>query len=68
MEVRGDTATGVSFSQIKMVRASEGPDILTDYSVKYEDKYVRQEGKWLIKERTGHFIIIEARPLPQAHA
>jgi hypothetical protein len=36
--------------------------------VRYDDTYVRQEGKWLIKERIGHFLIIEARPLPSAHA
>lgn len=63
INVDGDTATGVSFTQIKMVRASEGPDILTDYSVRYDDQYVRQDGKWLIKARTGHFLIVEARPL-----
>lgn len=59
-----DTATGVSFSQIKMIRASEGKNIITDYSVRYDDKYVYQNGKWLIKERTGYFIIVEARPFP----
>lgn len=63
VKVDGDTASGVSFSQIKMIRESEGKDILTDYSVKYDDKYVFQNGKWLIKERTGYFIIVEARPL-----
>jgi hypothetical protein len=62
VQVAGDTATGISYAQLKMVRASEGPDMLTDYSVRYEDKYVRQEGKWLITERTGHFILVEARP------
>jgi len=63
VEIDGDTATGTSFSQIKMIRESEGKDILTDYSVKYDDKYVYQNAKWLIKERTGHFIIVEERPL-----
>lgn len=63
VNVDGDTATGVSFTQIKMIRASEESDILTDYSVRYDDEYVRLNSKWLIKERTGHFIIIEARPL-----
>jgi ketosteroid isomerase-like protein len=63
VNVTGDTATGVSFTQIKMVRASEGPDVLTDYSVRYDDQYVRQGDKWLLKERTAHFIIVEARPL-----
>jgi len=64
VQLTGDTATGVSFSQIKMLRAAEGPDILTDYSVRYDDKYVRRAGKWLIAERTGHFLLVEARPLP----
>jgi ketosteroid isomerase-like protein len=63
VSVDGNTATGVSFTQLKMVRASEGSDILTDYSVRYDDQYVRQGDKWLIKERTAHFLILEARPL-----
>lgn len=61
--VDGDTAIGISFSQIKMIREIEGSDILTDYSVKYEDQYVRKLGRWLINQRTGHFVIVEARPL-----
>lgn len=63
VKIDGETATGVSFSQLKMVREVEGKDILTDYSVKYDDKYVCKNGKWFIKERTGYFLIIEARPI-----
>jgi len=63
VNIDGDTATGVSFSQIKMIRESDGKNIISDYSVKYDDKYVCQNGKWLIKERTGYFKIVEARPL-----
>ncbi|HWV71420.1 MAG TPA: nuclear transport factor 2 family protein [Pseudosphingobacterium sp.] len=63
VKIDGDTATGVSFSQLKMVREKDGKANITDYSVKYEDTYVRQDGKWLIKARIGHFLIIEARTL-----
>ena len=63
LELEGDTARGISFSQIKMIREPEGKSILTNYSVRYDDKYVRQDGKWLIKQRTGYFIMIEERPL-----
>jgi ketosteroid isomerase-like protein len=63
VKINHDTATGVSFTQIKMIRAVEGKDVLTDYSVKYDDKYVHVNGKWLIKERVGTFLIIEARTL-----
>ncbi|WP_217902338.1 nuclear transport factor 2 family protein [Siphonobacter sp. BAB-5385] len=65
VKIDGASATGVSFSQIKMIRGSEGPDVLTDYSVKYEDTYVLENGKWFIKARIGHFVIVEARPLAQ---
>lgn len=63
VKLNGDAATGVSFTLIKMVREEEGKEVLTDYSVRYEDIYVRQNGTWLIKERTAYFIIVEARAL-----
>ncbi|MFS4429546.1 nuclear transport factor 2 family protein [Chryseobacterium sp. S90] len=62
-KIDGKMATGISFSQIKMIRENEGNDVLTDYSVKYEDKYVFQNEKWLIKERIGYFVIIESRTI-----
>lgn len=63
VKISNETASGVSFTQIKMIREEEGKDILTDYSVKYDDNYVFQKGKWLIKDRVAHFLIIEARPI-----
>ena len=63
VKVDGDTATGVAYSQLKMVRDEDGKDVITDYSVKYDDTYVRQNGTWLIEARTAYFIIIEARTL-----
>lgn len=63
VKIEDETATGISFSQLKMVREVEGKYILTDYSVKYEDFYVYQSGKWLIKDRIAYFLIIESRHL-----
>ncbi|MBU3155779.1 nuclear transport factor 2 family protein [Clostridium estertheticum] len=63
VKVDGDTATGVAYSQLKMVREEDGKEIITDYSVKYDDTYVRQNGNWLIKTRIAHFIIIDVRTL-----
>lgn len=62
-KIDGETTTGVSFSQIKMIREADGKDVLTDYSVKYEDQYVFQNGKWLIKDRIGYFVMIESRTI-----
>lgn len=61
VKILGDTATGISFSQLKMIRENEDRDILSEYNVKYDDKYVLENGKWLIKERTGYFVIVETR-------
>lgn len=63
VKIDGETATGISFSQIKMIREADGKDVLTDYSVKYDDQYVFQNGKWLIKERIAYFLIVESRTL-----
>lgn len=63
VKIDGKTATGISFSQIKMIREADGNDVLTDYSVKYEDNYVLQNGKWFIKERIAYFLIVESRTL-----
>ncbi|MBE9462098.1 nuclear transport factor 2 family protein [Dyadobacter subterraneus] len=62
VQIDGRTATGISFTQIKMVREADGKDNITDYSVRYDDQYVFQGEKWLIKQRTAHFTIVEARP------
>ncbi len=62
-EIGAETATGISYSQLKMIREEEGKDILTDYSVRYDDSYVLQDGKWLIKDRVAHFIIVESRTI-----
>lgn len=40
VKIEGGTVTGVSFSQLKMVREIEGKGILTDYCVRYDDEYV----------------------------
>lgn len=61
VKINGEDASGISYSQIKMIREVDGKDILTDYSVKYEDFYVLQNGQWFIKDRIGHFTIIESR-------
>ncbi len=63
VEIDGDNATGISFSQIKMIRESDGKETLTDYSVRYDDTYVFEDGKWLIKNRVGYFLMIENRIL-----
>lgn len=64
VKINNETASGVSYSQIKMIREIEGKDVLTDYSVKYDDYYVKINGKWLIKDRVAHFVVVKSNNLP----
>jgi hypothetical protein len=64
VKINDKTASGVSYSQIKMIREIEGKDVLTDYSVKYEDYYVKINEKWLIKDRIAYFVIVKSNNLP----
>lgn len=52
-----------SFAQIKMIREIDEKNVLTDYSVRYDDKNILQNDKWLINYREGNFVIIEERLL-----
>ncbi|MDO3412233.1 nuclear transport factor 2 family protein [Saccharibacillus sp. CPCC 101409] len=63
VQVDGDRATGIVFSQMKMLREQDGEEVLTDYSVKYNDVYVKQNGAWLIGKRTSEYTFIESRVL-----
>lgn len=57
-------ATGILYSQIKMVRAnSDNQEVLTDYSVKYEDAYVKVNGSWRISQRVAYYVIVDSKVL-----
>lgn len=61
--IEENNVSGISFSQIKMIREADGKLNITDYSVRYEDQYVLQNDKWLISERIAYFLIVEERKL-----
>ena len=57
-------ATGILYSQMKMVRENEaGQEILTDYSVRYDDFYIKDGDDWKINKRAAHFIIVDSKEL-----
>ena len=63
VDLDGDTATGIAYCQVKLVTAEDGKQFITDSSVRYNDEYVRRDGRWLIKTRISHFLINDKRPL-----
>lgn len=55
VKLDGDKATGIAYCQVVLIDMENGRKIMTTQGVRYEDEYVRQEGKWLISKRTSHF-------------
>jgi hypothetical protein len=63
VEIDGDSARGIAYCQVKLVSEEDGREVLTDSSIRYDDEYVRHEGRWLIKTRISHFTVNDKRPL-----
>ncbi|WP_164701002.1 nuclear transport factor 2 family protein [Modestobacter sp. KNN46-3] len=63
VEIDGDSARGIAYCQVKLVSEEDGQEFVTDSSIRYDDEYVRQEGRWMIKTRISHFSINDKRPL-----
>lgn len=57
VEFQDDTnATGTCYALAHLVNEVDGIDNLTTHAVRYFDKYVKQEGRWLIAEREQYFV------------
>jgi hypothetical protein len=63
VQVDGDAATGIAYCQVKLVGEEDRAEVITDSSIRYDDEYVRQDGRWLIKTRISRFSINDKRQL-----
>ena len=63
IEVNGDQATGILYCRAALVTEENGKEFIADNFIWYEDVYEKQNGRWLIKSRTSHFIITDKHPL-----
>ncbi len=55
VKIDGDTAEGTAYCLVVLIGNENGKKMMTTQGVYYNDEYVRQNGKWLIKHRTSHF-------------
>ena len=56
-----NNATAINYCAVKLVETKDGKEVLQEHSVRYNDTYVKQNGRWLIKERIADFMISETR-------
>ncbi len=53
--INGDSATGTSYCQITLIGNENGKKMKTTIGAIYEDDFIRENNRWLIAKRTGHF-------------
>lgn len=55
VSIDGDKATGIAYAQVVLVSENDGKKTMLTEGVRYNDEYVRRDGRWLISKRTSHF-------------
>jgi hypothetical protein len=63
--INGDTATGTLYCLVTLIGAENGKRMKTMIGVIYNDDYVRDNGRWLIKKRTSYFTWQDKQPMGQ---
>ena len=58
VEIKGDNATGISYCFVTLI----GDGKKNQSGVRYNDTYVKQNGKWLIKKRVSDFMFTSVDP------
>lgn len=54
--VNGNAAEGVAYCNVVLIGEQNGKRIQTTQGVRYEDEYVKVDGKWKIANRVSHFV------------
>lgn len=55
LTISGDHATGICYCTVTLIGMENGKKIKTSIGATYQDKYVRENGRWLIAKRIGNF-------------
>ena len=58
VDIQGDQVTGISYCFVTLI----GNGKMNQSGVRYNDTYVKQNGKWLIKKRESNFTFTSVNP------
>lgn len=56
VSIHGDEAEGTLYCLVDLIRSENGQKIKNSSGVQYKDKYVYENGQWLIAKRTSNFV------------
>ena len=59
VRIEGDTATGTSYCYVVLISTQDGKKVKRTQGMRYEDEYVKRDGRWLIAKRVANFNWIE---------
>ncbi|MFU0884909.1 nuclear transport factor 2 family protein [Kluyvera sichuanensis] len=61
--INESTAKGIAYCQVTLIKEENGQRIKQTSGVRYHDRYVFQNGKWLIAERLSNFMWTDIHPM-----
>lgn len=56
VNIAGDTADGINYCQVVLIKEDNGKKIKRTSGVRYQDKYRKIDGKWYIENRVSNFM------------
>ena len=57
VEINGNKATGICYTQVVLIgKDKDGKRMMNTQGVRYNDEYIKIDGKWLIANRKSHFM------------
>ena len=57
-------ATGISYCDVTLIKNENSKNIAQRRGVRYEDVYVKQDGRWLIESRKSNFMFSQTSEAP----
>lgn len=60
--INGDHATGVNYCQVAIITTKDGKQYITQQGVRYNDEYVKINGRWYISSRKSNFMWRDTKP------
>lgn len=61
--INGNTAQGISYCQVTLITHQGTKKLITMQGVRYKDEYVKQNGRWYIKNRFSEFMWRDTKEL-----
>lgn len=63
--LNGNKASGISYCTVTLIGTQNGKKIKTTMGVYYNDEFVKENGHWLIAQRTSNFTWQDVQPFGQ---